>query len=463
MVKIFMVGILLLGSCFSFGQNSKKGLDSVVWVASHKYEDPSFFKLLFLGRNYREEWSTPVKLPVFDLKKSGLKIIELGGGQQTKSLQLEDKKGREWALRSVDKDVEKALPNFLRNTIAQRVTQDMVSAAHPYAPLTISPLTKTLQIVASVPVFYFIPEDDAFGEYKNIFANTVCMLEEREPTPDNSETETTSKVLEEIKAENDHLVIQRAVLRARLLDMLIADWDRHADQWRWGVYKARGTDYHYAIPRDRDQAYFNSKGLLVKLARKLALPHLVGYRGNLNKLRNLNYKSWSFDAIFLNELSRKDWEAEIKLVQEQLTDSVIKYAMRKLPPEIYPISGVKMENKFINRRNELLPAGIKYYNFLATYAHVNGTNDEEVFRISGDEDKLIVTIYQIKNGKEDRKFYERTFYPKETHHLTLHGLEGNDQFIVEEGAETNIRLKIYGGKGDDKHTINSKVKYKVFD
>ncbi|HVE60604.1 MAG TPA: hypothetical protein VNA26_02215, partial [Chitinophagaceae bacterium] len=334
--------------------------DSVTWQASTKYADPSFFKRLFLGRNYRKEWETPVKLPVFHLKAMGFTIKELGGGQQTKSLRLSDKSGKIWALRTIDKDVEKALPPFFRNTILEKITQDMVSAAHPYAPLTITVLSNAMAIIAPTPKIYFVPYDEDFDTLAGIFGNTLCLLEQREPTPDRTDTESTEKVLEEIIEENDHLIIQKAVLRARLLDMLIGDWDRHSDQWTWGVVEQNGVDYYYAIPRDRDQAYFYSQGLLVKIARKIALPHLVGFRKDLSKLRKLNNKSWQFDNTFLNELDRQEWESTIKLVQSSLTDSVISKAIHQLPPEVYPLSGPQLEMKLKGRRNDLLKAGLKY-------------------------------------------------------------------------------------------------------
>ena len=62
-----------------------------------------------------------------------------------------------------------------------------------------------------------------------------------------SETESTAKVMEDIIDENDHLVLQEVVLKARLLDMLIGDWDRHADQWRWGEIDANNEKYYYKV------------------------------------------------------------------------------------------------------------------------------------------------------------------------------------------------------------------------
>lgn len=444
--------------CSSFSQTSTiEKVDSVIWQASTKYANPSFFKRLFLGKNYRKEWETPVKLPVFHLKAMGFKIIELGGGQQTKSLRLEDKTGKEWALRTIDKDVEKALPPFLRNTIAEKVTQDMVSAAHPYAPLTISVLSNAMGLIAPIPKIYFVPNDPDFDTLAGIFGNTLCSLEQREPTPDRSSTESTEKVLEEIVEANDHLIIQQAVLRARLLDMLIGDWDRHSDQWRWGVVKQNDVDYYYAIPRDRDQAYFYSKGLLVKIARKIALPHLVGFRKDLSKLKNLNKKAWQFDNVFLNELNKQEWESTIKLVQEKLTDDVIAKAIKQLPPEIYPLSGPEIEMKLKGRRDDLLRAGLKYYDFIARNVTITGTDQGEIFKISGNSKEVTVKVFNNKDGKDGRQIYQRTFIANETFRITLSGLNGPDIFIIEEDVSSKIKIKLVGGKGKDVYNIKGNL------
>jgi len=461
-IFLFLLTVSVYTSSFPQMPDLPKS-DSVIWQASNQYADPSFFKRIFLGKNYRKEWETPVKLPVFHLKEMGFKIKELGGGQQTKSLRLEDKSGKEWALRTIDKDVEKALPLFLRNTIAEKITQDMVSAAHPYAPLTITALSNAMGIIAPKPKIYFVPIDPDFDTLAGIFGNKLCLLEQREPTPDRSKTESTEKVLEEIAEENDHLIIQKAVLRARLLDMLIGDWDRHSDQWAWGVIEQNGVDYYYAIPRDRDQAYFYSEGLLVKIARKIALPHLVGFRKDLSKLRQLNNKSLQFDNVFLNGLDKQQWETTIKTVQDSLTDAVIFKAVKQLPPEVYPISGPEIEMKLKGRRDDLLHAGLKYYDFIARNVTITGTEQEEIFKISGNNKELTVKVFDQKDGKEGRQIYQRTFISSETFQITLSGLNGSDVFIIEENASTEIKIKLMGGMGKDIYNIKGNLFNTIYD
>jgi hypothetical protein len=61
---------------------------------------------IFNGSNYRKEWETPVTIPLFEIKKTNLKILKMGGGHQTTSVDLIDDRNRQWALRSVDKNVQ---------------------------------------------------------------------------------------------------------------------------------------------------------------------------------------------------------------------------------------------------------------------------------------------------------------------------------------------------------------------
>ncbi len=431
--------------------------------ASYQYSNPSFSKKVLLGTNYRKVWETPVNAPVFRLKKMGFTIEELGGGMQTKSLRLKDKRGKEWVLRTIEKNVEPNLPPLLQNTLAERVVQDMISAAHPYAPLTIPTLATVIGLVVPVPTLYFVPDDADLKPYTHFFANSLCYLEEREPTPDESKTKSTDGVLKSMLKKNNQQILQEEVLKARLLDMLLADWDRHADQWRWAEKDSTGHIFYYAIPRDRDQAYFNSNGILIKIARYVAVRHFVGFRPNLKKITNLNFKTWKFDRTFLNELDEPAWERIIKEVQAAWTDEVIEKAIHKLPPVIYAINGKKIEQKLKLRRNELLTAGLKYYRFLSTDVMINGTDEEEIFRLSQKAGKLTVSVWAQKNGSEGRKLYERNFTGNQTRNLTLTGLGGKDQFIIEEGVESRIFVRISGGDGSDNYILNGKIRTTIYE
>ena len=137
-------------------------------------------------------------------------------------------------MRTVDKNPEGTVPELLKSNIDKRIMQDMVSAEHPYGALVVPLLADAALVVHSEPKYYFVPDDPALGIYRKIFANKICLLELYEPTSDESDTKSTAKVIDKLIDDSKNHVDQEAVLRARLLDMMIGDWDRHFDQWRFG-------------------------------------------------------------------------------------------------------------------------------------------------------------------------------------------------------------------------------------
>ena len=81
-----------------------------------------------------------------------------------------------------------------------------------------------------VPVIGVIAPDKNFGIYGRTFANMVALVEEREPL---GESDNTAKMKKKLQEDNDNNIEAKEFLNARMLDMLLGDWDRHEDQWRW--------------------------------------------------------------------------------------------------------------------------------------------------------------------------------------------------------------------------------------
>ncbi|MBC7830166.1 MAG: hypothetical protein H7122_20655, partial [Chitinophagaceae bacterium] len=81
-------------------------------IANPYYDKANGFRRFLLGHHYRKEWATPVDVEVlnFDTTAGGLTPDKLGGGMQTKSLRLKGANGKEYVIRSVNKDPSKALP-----------------------------------------------------------------------------------------------------------------------------------------------------------------------------------------------------------------------------------------------------------------------------------------------------------------------------------------------------------------
>ncbi|HEX5172024.1 MAG TPA: BamA/TamA family outer membrane protein, partial [Cyclobacteriaceae bacterium] len=433
--------------------------------ASEQYQATPWRERM-LGKNYRKEWHQLMNVPVFDMEheKGGLKIVKKGGGMQTLSLRLADSTGHEFTLRSVEKFPQAAVPEMLRKTFAQDLVQDQISASHPYGALIIPPMAEAVGIYHTNPKLVFVPNDPNLGIYQNDFANTLCLFEER-PDGDWSKNSffgnsdniiNTSKVISKLKKNNNDHVDERFVLRSRLFDMVIGDWDRHDDQWRWATFdKKKGEDIFRPIPRDRDQAFFVNQGMLPKLwSRKWALPKFEGFQDKINWPSGLSFNARYFDRTFLTELTREDWIEEAKAIQSGLTDKVIEDAVSSWPEEISKLSGAEVIRKLKLRRDHLVEYAISHYEFLARSVDITGSDKDEIFRIkrmpSGDAH---VKIYSVnKKGERDDKIYDRLFRYKETREIRLYGFGGKDEFDVTGEARRSIMVRIIGG--DDIDTIN---------
>jgi hypothetical protein len=440
--------------------------DSITVSANKNYAKASGAKRFFNGNNYRDIWAAPVKLKVFRLKEEmgGFTITAIGGGHQTKSLKLKDRNGKDWSLRTINKDITKILPQGVQGSIAEDYLQDFISSAHPYSPLIVPSLAKAVNVVVATPKIYFVPKDPALGIYSPYFANTVCLLEEKEPTPDGGDTKSEQKILNKLLDDNDNHVDQNAFLRARLLDFLLADWDRHFEQWRFGEKDTGKGKLYYPIPRDRDQAFSYADGLLVKYASKNMIPFLKGFRKDIPGIKWLAYWAKDLDRTFLTGLDSATWKKTLSAFRANLTDNIIDKAVRNLPPEVYTLDGGLLASTLKSRRDHLPTEGMNYYKFLSKQVNVTGSNKNEYFKVESVGNNLQVRVYK-KTEKTDSAYliYDRIFEPSVTREIDLYGLNGNDVFEVDKNAYSKIKLRIIGGRGEDTFNINGHVKNYLYD
>ncbi len=440
---------------------SKNWPDSMQVSIAAGYDHVGKFHRLLFGENYRKSWATPVKFPVFNLTKEqgGFTILQRGGGQQTKSLRLKDASGKEWVLRTVQKAPEKALPDYLRETVARDVIQDQISAAFPYAPLVVPVLAEAVQVPHANPRLFYVPDDPALGIYGADFAHTVCLLEER--NPDSDKSVSTTKLLENLQKDNDNQVDQEAVLRARMLDLFIGDWDRHEDQWRWVSQKTKKGKLYQPVPRDRDQVFFKSDGLFPYIAaRSWIQPKFQGFRKRLSNVNGFMYNARYFDRVFMNELSQYDWEKTIQSLQSEWTDEVIRKAIEQLPEPIRRQSGQEISSTLKARRKDLLQYGLTYYRFLSREVDVAASDKSERFVVEHLEGgRVNVRIFKIgKDSTLRQQLYARVFDPVHTKEIRLYGQGGKDQFLVTGRASNAIKVRMIGGKGADYYALDESRK-----
>ncbi|RYG50972.1 MAG: hypothetical protein EOO01_09505, partial [Chitinophagaceae bacterium] len=311
--------------------------DSMEMAPAPYYKAGSFKKWL-LGSNYREEWIAPLKARTFNIRKEkgGLIPVKRGGGFQSKSLRLEDANGNQYVLRSIEKFPDRTLPEEFRQTFVKEAVVDGVSASYPYAALSVPRLATALGIPHANPEIVYVPDDPALLQYRSDFKNGLYLFEEREPS-DIKKTYSSTDVFEKLQEDNDNRINQEAVLKARILDMFIMDFDRHEDQWRWGNSEAKKSQekLFFPIPRDRDQPFFINNGVIPRsISQPWILPKFQGFRANARNIKTFNFNARYFDRSFLNELSEETWRNAIDSFLPLMTDNLIDSALAAQPVEI---------------------------------------------------------------------------------------------------------------------------------
>ncbi len=217
------------------------------------YSAAGKFKRFLLGDHYRDTWTTPVKVPIlnFDEAKGGLEILERGGGQQTYSLKLKANNGKLYSLRSIQKDPSPTLPKPLKYSFADDVVQDQISSSHPFGAFILPLLGDAAGIYHTNPRMVYIPDTEKLGQYRDEFGGVLAMIEQ-DADEDWSDykgfgfTEnavSTESVLEDLLDNNENRVDEENLLRARLFDIWIGDWDRHEGQFRWAEFEDNQGKY----------------------------------------------------------------------------------------------------------------------------------------------------------------------------------------------------------------------------
>lgn len=451
--------LLILQSVLLYAQ------DSATIQVRPKYNRVSGLHRTLFGENYRSEWSADTKLPFIRVSQvaGGLKPVKLGGGHQTKSLRLEDAQGKEWVLRTIVKDPSVLLPPGLRETFARDVVDDAMSAQHPFSPLVVSDLAEAAGIPHATPVIGIVQRDAMLGEFNKEFEGQVCLLEEREPF---GNSDNSAKMLAELDDDNDNDVDSKAFVRAMLLDLLIGDWDRHQDQWRWVDVKKGKSKLYVGVPRDRDQAFYVNQGIAPWIASlPWFVPNLQGFKSVIPHVKYSLLQHTFLAARPSAHLSEEEWMNITNEFVKSITDDVIEKAMMRLPRSAYDIRHQNLEEALKTRRNNLPAAMREYYRFLKKVADIKLSNKNELVSIKDTTgNALIVSVNKLsKRGEPGQLLMRSVFQPSVTKEIRVYSGEGTDSIVVD-NSSSNIKLRLIGGPGQKTYNIlNAARKIKVYD
>ncbi|GAA4021789.1 metallophosphoesterase [Hymenobacter glaciei] len=446
---------------------------------------PTGSKRFFIGDVYRSSWLQPVAVQTLDLntEKGGLRPTGKGGGRQTTSLKLIAADSSEYVFRSVDKDVTKILPPELRNSIASDVLRDVTATANPYSNLPISYMLDQTDILHARPRLFRLPDNQQLGPYRADYANLLGTLEDSPKDPKanlpgfggSDEVTRSFGLFRKLYKDHDNKVDAPGLARARAFDMLVADFGKHEDNWKWAGYKQKdGGTLYRPIPRDRDQSFTQWNGLLTYLAnREWAVPSIEGFNTEFQDMKSLNWPARHLDRFLLQGLTREQWQETAKYLQGKITPAVIDGATAQLPAEIQDKSGQDINRKLKARIKELPKAIDEYYLLLARRVDVVGSNKGEVFQVNRLPDGQIrVQMFDRAGDSESAKgaaLFDRTFKPNETEEVCLYCLGGKDVInVTGDGGQHSILVRVIGGDGKDKIADNStasglRARTKIYD
>ncbi len=439
-------------------------------VAPGPEYDAGWLHRIFLGTHYRRLWTTPIEIPVLNLRsfEGGLTPLKRGGFGQTTSLHLTTADGRRFVFRSVNKDPSRGLPSLLHGTFVNDIVQDQISALHPDAALIAAPLLRAVGVLHAEPRLYVMPDDPLLDEFRSEFAGMLAILEERPDEADDDEpgfAESrrivgTDRLFDRLEASPKNRVDAEDFLAARLMDLFLGDRDRHSDQWRWARFPDGDGFKWRAIPRDRDQAFFALGGLVARISR-FWTPQFVAFG---DEYPNLVWATWNgrgLDRRLLIELRKPAWDSVAAAVQAKLTDSVIEAAVRSMPAPHYVQQGRELERLLKVRRDKLRALADEYYYLLAKHTDIHATDKDEIATLTRLGDDVEVRVYRQRKNREpsDEDRYFRRLFPRgETKEIRLFMHGGDDSVVVRGNVDRSIVLHIVGGGGDDVFVDSSVVR-----
>ncbi|HEX6587605.1 MAG TPA: hypothetical protein VF039_01180 [Longimicrobiales bacterium] len=432
-------------------------IDSVTVVPGARYDEGGWTRF-WLGDGWRDEWTTPIRVPVLDIHRfaGGLEFERQGGGNQSITLHMIGADGVGYVFRSVDKHPGKALPHDLKDTPVGDVVQDVISALHPAGALVTGRLLDATPLLHVDPRLAVMPDDPALGEFRETFAGMLGTIEEKpqegpDDTPGFAGSEKVKgwdNMLEDLEESSQYRLATDEFVLARLFDVFLNDPDRAEDQWDAVRFDdPDGDGYVYRpLPRDRDWALVNGGGLLISTIGRRIYPKLVGFDATLPKLRPITIQAWRVDRPLLAGVEWPVWERAARDLQSMLTDAAIADALRALPPEMQD-RNAEIAAALRSRRDQLDEFAREYYLFLAEYPDIHATDENDRAEVMREPDGDVVVSISDAGGDE---YFRRTFVKAETREVRI-DLHGGDDHVVVRGADGFDApfIRVEGGGGDD--------------
>ncbi|MBU4537225.1 MAG: metallophosphoesterase [Weeksellaceae bacterium] len=446
-------------------------------VYDKKLTEKSRIHEWLFGKNYRTTYAIPVNVPVLDLAgfKGGAEAKRSGGGHQTSSLRLETPQG-EYVMRALKKSGVRFLQNVafkdqyitedFEGGFADRFLLDFFTSAHPYSSLAVATLSDSIGLKHTNPKLYYIPKQAALGKFNSSFGNELYFVEEREPETQDGIIELlgTDDVLKLLAKDEKYKIDEKMYIRARLFDMLIGDWDRHYDQWKW-EQKPEGKFIMLSpFPKDRDQAFVKYDGFLTKMILDFPeLRHMQNFGEKIKNVKWFNMEAYPLDLTFTKNSTESEWMQEAEWIRSQMDSATVNRAFAQLPKEVQNGDTEEIKRLLNIRKQTLSNVASAYYKVLQKTVLLTGTNKKDKFEVNRlPNGETQVKIY--RNKKDGLELVsEKTYSENLTDEIWIYGLGDDDVFTVNGTGKSRIKVRLIGGLNHDVYEVNAKENTSVYD
>ena len=435
------------------------------------------------GHHFRKYYSLSIKTKTasLDTLYGGLKPILEGDERQFKSLRLTDKSGKEYEMRALKKSATRFLQSVafkdqsvekdFRDTYAENFIMDFYTTSHPFTPLVVGKLADKVGVNHTNPTLFYIPKQNTMGLFNEDFGNELYLIEEYPmdkfsnlksfgKPPKIVDTET---VLANIRDDEKFEVDENAYVKSRLFDMLIGDWDRREDQWRWGEYKENGKTIYRPIPMDRDEAFTKYDGNLLSILMNIpAFRHMKSYSHKLKNPKWFNREAYNLDLAFLPKADEKTWTEQARYIASHLSNEEIDGAFENLPKEVKDAAINKIKLQLKLRKTRLERYAREYYKTLQETVLIVGTEKKDKFIVTRTGNMTKVQTYRM-GAVGEKLIRERTYQCPETKELWIYGLGEADFFEVRGKGKRKIKIRLFGGPDNDAYYVTSGRKVRIYD
>ncbi len=436
-----------------------------------------FYEFLW-GKHYREYYSKKIKVEnlALDTLFGGVKTDRAGGGHQTKSLRLETEDGKEYVIRALKKSGVRFLQSVafknqyviddFSGSYADKFLLDFYTTSHPYTPLVIGEMSDRVGIRHTTPQLFYVPKQKILKNFNETFGDELYYLEDRPmETEDNpNKVIGTDEVILKLAKDEKYKIDEKAWIKARLFDMLIGDWDRHQDQWKFEEKSENGNVIYSPIPKDRDQAFAKYDGFITGILMEFPeLKHMQTFDNKIKDVKWFNREPYPLDLVFAKNSLLKDWLAQATFIQENLSETDIRKAFKNLPAEIQDRVSEDLIQKLLVRKADLQSYAAVYFKFLQEKVILTGTDKKDKFVITRlPDNETEIKIYRLKKSGEELAS-SKIYAGKITKEILLYGLDDDDEFVVTGDHKTSIEVALLGGLDKDAYSVANSKKIKIYD